>query len=61
MTGRSPLYRVGAPIPIVPRTRCDDCLKPAHSLWLTNGRSLCTDCRKKQPTPGIDLTQPPAA
>ena len=61
MTGRSPLYRVGAPIAITARTRCDDCKKPTSNLWLTGGRSLCTDCRRKQPTPSVDLTQPPAA
>lgn len=50
-----PNYRVGAPIPIVPRTKCDECKKPTHSLWLKDGRSLCTDCRKKQPTEGVCL------
>ena len=42
-----PLYRIGAPIPIVPRTKCDRCKKPAHALWLKNGQSLCADCRDR--------------
>lgn len=56
-----PLYRIGAPIAATARTRCDECKQPTSNLWLSNGRSLCTSCRKKQPAPSVDLTQPPAA